>query len=138
MAILNNVNSLSALFLKTFNISLGLVELNIQGANCPAQTTMDAPWNVGCVGSGPHGLDLNQRLSVFSQWRGAKGGGDGAGLWHLMTDCPAGEEVGVAWLGQVCEVTAQQSSSGQVTSGTGVTASSPNEWVVMAHEIGHK
>ncbi|KAG0142978.1 hypothetical protein CROQUDRAFT_206261 [Cronartium quercuum f. sp. fusiforme G11] len=137
MAILNNLNSLSALYLKSFNVSLGLVELNIQSADCPAQPTMDAPWNVGCVGSSEHGLDLNQRLSVFSEWRGAKGGGDGAGLWHLMTDCPAGEEVGVAWLGQLCKTSSEQSGSGQVTSGTGVSASSPTEWTVMAHEIGH-
>lgn len=138
-AILNNVNSASGLYLKTFNVSLGVVELNVQAATCPAQASQDVPWNVGCPESGCQGLDLNQRLSVFSQWRGNKGGSDGAGLWHLMTNCSTGTEVGVAWLGQLCQVSAVPGSSGQVTSGTGVTAAaSTNEWAVMAHEIGHK
>ena len=50
-----------------------------------------------------------------------------------MTNCSSGSEVGVAWLGQVCQINAQ-GSQGDVTSGTGVTAQSRNEWQVMAHE----
>lgn len=80
-------------------------------------------------------MDLNTRLSIFSQWRGNKGGGDGAGLWHLLTACKTASEVGVAWLGQLCRVSAS-GSNGQVTSGTGVTATTRNEWQVIAHEIG--
>ncbi|WAQ92889.1 hypothetical protein PtA15_17A371 [Puccinia triticina] len=137
MAILNNVNSVSAIYQRTFNISIGVVELNVQSPECPATPKADAMWNVGCPGSGTGGLDLNRRLSVFSDWRGKKGGGDGAGLWHLLTDCSSGSEVGVAWLGQLCEVQSQSSNTGQVTSGTGVTAATTNEWQVMAHEIGH-
>ena len=95
-------------------------------------TDVHSPWNVGCPESGASGLDLNARLSVFSQWRGDKGGSDGAGLWHLMTNCSTGSEVGVAWLGQLCAVTAS-GQAGQMTSGTGVTAQSRNEWQVMAH-----
>jgi hypothetical protein len=67
-----------------------------------------------------------------------------------MTACPNGQEVGVAWLGTLCKVNSDQQasnglnelarapSSGQVTSGTGVTSANPSEWQVMAHEIGHK
>ena len=51
-----------------------------------------------------------------------------------MTNCSSGSEVGVAWLGQVCQINAQ-GSRGDVTSGTGVTAQSRNEWQVMAHEV---
>lgn len=136
-AILNNVNSASALYLKTFNVSIGVVELNVQSPVCPKTPDPNIPWNIGCPESGPTGLDLNERLSAFSQWRGNKGGGDGAGLWHLMTNCSTGSEVGVAWLGQLCQVDATPGSSGQVTSGTGVTGSSTNEWTVMAHEMAH-
>ncbi|KAH9820844.1 Disintegrin-like metalloprotease [Melampsora americana] len=136
-AILNNLNSVSGLYSKSFNISLGIVEMNVQAPQCPDQPHQDTPWNVPCSGSGPNPLDLNQRLSIFSQWRGIKGGSDGAGLWHLMTDCPSGEEVGVAWFGQVCVDGAVYGTGGEVTSGTGVTASTSNEWSVMAHEIGH-
>lgn len=42
-------------------------------------------------------MTLNDRLSLFSDWRGKKGN-DGAGLWHLMSGCPTGSEVGIAWL----------------------------------------
>ncbi|KAH9820845.1 disintegrin-like metalloprotease [Melampsora americana] len=136
-AILNNVNSASALYLKTFNVSIGVVELNVQSPVCPKTPDQNSPWNIGCPESGSQGLDLNQRLSAFSDWRGKKGGSDGAGLWHLMTNCSTGSEVGVAWLGQLCQVDATPGSTGQVTSGTGVTASSANEWTVMAHEIAH-
>ncbi|PLW50438.1 hypothetical protein PCASD_01472 [Puccinia coronata f. sp. avenae] len=136
-AILTNVNSLSAIYQRTFNVSIGVVELNVQSTECPTTAKSDALWNVACPGSDGVGMDLNKRLSVFSEWRGKKGGGDGAGLWHLLTDCSSGSEVGVAWLGQLCEVQSQSSSTGQVTSGTGVTAATTNEWQVMAHEIGH-
>ncbi|KAH9440552.1 hypothetical protein Pst134EB_031161 [Puccinia striiformis f. sp. tritici] len=137
-AILSNINSVSAIYQRTFNVSIGVVELNVQPPECPTTTKPDGLlWNVACPTNDGVGLDLNRRLSVFSDWRGKKGGSDGAGLWHLMTDCSSGSEVGVAWLGQLCETETQVSSSGQVTSGTGVTASTTNEWQVMAHEIGH-
>jgi hypothetical protein len=50
------------------------------------------PWNTDCST-----VTLNDRLSLFSAWRGAKGS-DGVGLWHLMSGCPTGSEVGIAWL----------------------------------------
>ncbi|OAV91485.1 hypothetical protein PTTG_05086 [Puccinia triticina 1-1 BBBD Race 1] len=137
LAILNDLNTISAIYQRTFNISIGVVELNVQAPQCPPTPKPDVPWNVGCPASGSSGLDLARRLSVFSDWRGKKGGADGAGLWHLMTDCPSGDQVGLAWLGQLCEVQSESSETGQVSSGTGVTASSTNEWQVMAHEIGH-
>lgn len=142
--ILTNMNTVSGLYQNTFNISLGVVELNVQEGSCPRTTNSSVPWNVGCPsGSGgssstaSNGLDLNARLSAFSQWRSNKGGGDGAGLWHLLTACNSGTEVGVAWLGTLCKVSASQSSQGETTSGTGVTSSTTREWQVIAHEIGH-
>lgn len=79
----------------TFNVSIGLIELDIQDVNCPLTPDPDTAWNVDCNAN----LTLDDRLSLFSAWRGKKGGGDGVGLWHLMTACPSGTEIGVAWLG---------------------------------------
>ncbi|KAH9446742.1 hypothetical protein Pst134EA_030648 [Puccinia striiformis f. sp. tritici] len=149
MAILNNLNTVSNLYERSFNISLAVVEMKMQDMTCPAHPTTDLPWNIACPDSSPDGLTLDGRLSAFSKWRGQKGGSDGAGLWHLMTACPNGQEVGVAWLGTLCKVNsdeqgvselnqlARKPNSGQVTSGTGVTSANPSEWQVMAHEIGH-
>lgn len=83
--ILSNFNTASALYQRSFNVSLGIVELNVMSANCPSSVNSSVPWNVGCPEGGSNGLDLNSRLSTFSRWRGQKGGADGAGLWHLMT-----------------------------------------------------
>ncbi|GAA6046913.1 hypothetical protein JCM3770_003427 [Rhodotorula araucariae] len=144
--ILTDFNSASALYQESFNISLGIVELAVMNTTCPSSSAdVDSayPWNLPCPTSGSGsasgsgiGVDLNTRLSIFSQWRGDKGASDGAGLWHLLTECQTGSEVGVAWLGQLCKVTAS-SSGGQTTSGTGVTAITRSEWQVIAHEIGH-
>lgn len=78
-------------------------------------------------------MDLNSRLSLFSQWRGQQSGD--AGLWHLLTNCSTGSEVGVAYLNVLCRVTTS-GSNGEYTSGTAVTAITSREWQVMAHEIG--
>jgi hypothetical protein len=86
LAILNNLNTVSALYERSFNISLAVVELKIQDIKCPAHPAPDVPWNIGCPDSGPDGLNLDRRLSAFSQWRGQKGGSDGAGLWHLSVN----------------------------------------------------
>ncbi|GAA6031512.1 hypothetical protein JCM8097_006492 [Rhodosporidiobolus ruineniae] len=148
--ILTDMNSVSALYQTSFNVSLGIVELAVMNTTCPttsSQVDSSHPWNLPCPTTGSStsgssattssiGIDLNSRLSVFSQWRGDKGASDGAGLWHLLTACQTGSEVGVAWLGQLCRVTAT-SSGGQTTCGTAVTAITRSEWQVMAHEIGH-
>ncbi|KAF7306416.1 Zinc metalloprotease [Mycena indigotica] len=128
--ILNNWNSASSLYKSTFNISLGIIELQIQSEVCPKPVNASMPWNVDCST-----VPLNDRLSLFSQWRGAKGS-DGVGLWHLMSGCPTGSEVGIAWLATLC----QQSASGSapsVVSGTAVSTAGLTEWQVIAHEIGH-
>ncbi|KZT58407.1 hypothetical protein CALCODRAFT_494893 [Calocera cornea HHB12733] len=130
--ILNDWNQASALYKQTFNISLGIVALSVQSPTCPTSTDSAFPWNTACQDS----IALNDRLNTFSAWRGAKGAEDGAGLWHLMSGCPTGEEVGVAWLGVLCQ-TGAQGSSGQTVSGTGVTTSTLMEWQVVSHEVGH-
>ncbi|CAH7670467.1 Disintegrin-like metalloprotease [Phakopsora pachyrhizi] len=137
LAVLNDVNTASAVYQKSFNISLALIDLIIQNGTCPESPAPEAAWNADCPDNSAKGLSLNERLSEFSKWRASRGGGDGAGLWHLMTDCADGNEVGVAWLGSLCRADAESGLRGETTSGTGVTAATPNEWQVMAHEIAH-
>ncbi|OCF31943.1 zinc metalloprotease [Kwoniella heveanensis BCC8398] len=129
--VLNDWNQISALYKSTFNISLGIIELQVRNATCPSTAVDGESWNVGCS----QNLTLDERLSLFSQWRGDKGD-DGAGLWHLMSACPTDSEVGVAWLGTLCQTTASQ-QSGQTVSGTGISTATKTEWSLVAHEIGH-
>ncbi|KAG8935926.1 hypothetical protein FRC02_005681 [Tulasnella sp. 418] len=129
--ILNNWNTASGLYKKTFNVSLGIVQLAVQEPECPTANP-NPPWNTPCTSP----ATLNDRLSLFSQWRGDKGASDGAGLWHLMSGCPTGTEVGVAWLGQLC-TTEALGRTGEIVSGTGVSTATRTEWQVVAHEVGH-
>ncbi|PWN47078.1 hypothetical protein IE53DRAFT_371765 [Violaceomyces palustris] len=128
--ILNNMNSVSNVYRSTFNVSLGVVQLDVRSATCPSTASRDAPWNIAC---GNEGID--QRLSDFSSWRAANNA-NGTGLWHLMTACNSGSEIGVAWLGTLC-MTTSSSSQGQTVSGAGVSSIVNQQWQVMAHEIGH-
>lgn len=132
MQILNDWNTASALYKSTFNVSLGILHINVQDPNCPASAPADAPWNVPCNMTN---VTLNDRLSLFSQWRGTQGD-DGAGLWHLMSGCPTGTEVGVAWLGTLCQQSAT-GNTGSIVSGTAVSTRGITEWEVVTHEIGH-
>lgn len=85
---LSLINSVSGVYTDTFNVSIGVVELNVQNSSCPSTTSSDEPWNVACNSN--NAPALNDRLSLFSEWRGNKGGSDGAGLWHLITTCTSG------------------------------------------------
>ncbi|WVR06758.1 hypothetical protein IAU60_003793 [Kwoniella sp. DSM 27419] len=129
--VLNVWNQISALYKSTFSISLGIIELQVRNASCPSTTIDGEAWNVNCN----QNLTLDRRLSLFSEWRGDKGD-DGAGLWHLMSACPTDTEVGVAWLGTLCQ-TSSSSQGGQTVSGTGISTASKTEWSLVAHEIGH-
>ncbi|WVQ91192.1 hypothetical protein IAS59_004988 [Cryptococcus gattii] len=129
--VLNNWNQVSALYKSSFKISLGIIELQVQNMTCPSTPVSGEEWNVGCDAN----VTLDTRLADFSAWRGAKGD-DGAGLWHLMSACPTDSEVGVAWLGTLCQTDSTEQSSGTV-SGTGISTASKTEWSLVAHEIGH-
>ncbi|KAI0755716.1 Metallo-peptidase family M12B Reprolysin-like-domain-containing protein, partial [Fomes fomentarius] len=113
------------------SFSLGIIELEVRPPTCPSSTPSDFPWNVACQEL----ITLNDRLSIFSEWRCTKSD-DGAALWHLKSGCPTGSEVGIAWLATLCQHTA----SGQdppVVSGQAVSTGGRTEWQVVAHEIGH-
>ncbi|KAK4516029.1 carnitine O-acetyltransferase yat1 [Mucor velutinosus] len=134
--IINNFNIASAVFEETFNISLGLINITIMDRACPQRIDPEMAWNRACDAN----YSLGNRLSDFSLWR-SKMKNDGAGLWHLMTNCATGVEVGLAWLKQLCntEAHAQANADGkkQFVSGAGISAITRDEWKVVAHEIGH-
>ncbi|PVU85595.1 hypothetical protein BB559_006922 [Furculomyces boomerangus] len=132
--ILSNWNQISAVYERQFNVALGLVQVDISDISCTGSTDSSRSWNRECATSYP----IDKRLSDFSSWRGAKGK-DGTGLWHLLTNCASGTEVGLAWVGTLCKTDAQRSgdAQGSVVSGTGVSSSTRDEWKVIAHEIGH-
>ncbi|KAI9487615.1 MAG: Metallo-peptidase family M12-domain-containing protein [Benjaminiella poitrasii] len=136
LQIVNNFNMASAVFEDTFNISLGLINITIMDSTCPSEIDRQVSWNRACHAE----YSLNERLSDFSLWRSTLVD-DRAGLWHLMTNCPAGVEVGLAWLKQLCNTGAdlQITNEGkeQYVSGAGVSAITRDEWKVVAHEIGH-
>ncbi|KAI8977943.1 Metallo-peptidase family M12-domain-containing protein [Pilobolus umbonatus] len=136
LQMINDWNVASAVYEKTFNVSLGLIYLQLSVPDCPSKPKQHMPWNQACSSH----YTINQRLSDFSLWRGNKGD-DGAALWHLMTKCSTGVKVGIAWLGQLCETRVSQQieedGSFEWVSGTGVSSITRDEWKVVAHEIGH-
>ncbi|KAG0178510.1 hypothetical protein DFQ29_003385 [Apophysomyces sp. BC1021] len=133
--IITDWNLASAVYERSFNVVLGLINITIMDEACPSTPATNLAWNQGCSDSYP----IGDRLSDFSRWR-ATVSEDGASLWHLMTSCATGVEVGIAWLKQLCvtEATAQtQNGVTQYVSGTGVSSIIRDEWKVVAHEIGH-
>lgn len=134
--IINIVNTASDLYQSTFNITLGLRNLTVSPAECPATPGDATKWNQGCSG----GYTITNRLNDFSTWRGNLAGDTNA-YWSLFTKCNTGAEVGLAWLGQLCNHggTSQQSTGGntQTVTGANVVARTNNEWQVFAHESGH-
>ncbi|ORZ27671.1 Metallo-peptidase family M12-domain-containing protein [Lobosporangium transversale] len=122
-----NFNTASEIYESTFNVALGIISLNIKSENCPTTPVAGEEWNQDCSPS----YSIDKRLSDFSRWRGADDRpSDGAGLWHLMTKCNTGAVVGIAWTKALCQASSQRQ-------GTGVSSSTPTEWMVVAHEIGH-
>ncbi|KAL4884903.1 Metallo-peptidase family M12-domain-containing protein [Aspergillus karnatakaensis] len=115
------VNTASEIFESSFNIALSLNNITIEEEDCPSTASSDTPWNVGC-GAG----DLNWRLGQFTQWRGQIRNDDNA-YWTLMSGCPTGTEVGVSWVGELCNE----------EMGANVVGLANNQWQVFAHESGH-
>ncbi|KAI8086601.1 Metallo-peptidase family M12-domain-containing protein, partial [Halteromyces radiatus] len=129
-------NVASAVYERTFNVSLGLIYMQMSTSQCPQQPSQQMNWNQDCSNY----YTINNRLSDFSFWRGQRGD-DQASLWHLMTKCATGVKVGIAWLSQLCEYQASQQIEDNGlydwVSGTGVSSITREEWKVVAHEIGH-
>ncbi|KAI8373155.1 Metallo-peptidase family M12-domain-containing protein [Radiomyces spectabilis] len=134
--IINNWNSVSGLYERTFNIQIALVNITVMSQSCPEDPLAGPLWNRACSPN----YSIKDRLSDFSLWRSYVTERD-AGLWHLMTNCPMGLDIGIAWLKQLCnaDAVAQTEDDGvmRYVSGTGVSSAGIAEWKTVAHEIGH-
>lgn len=127
--VINVVNTASDLYERSFNISIGLRNLTVSDAQCPESAPEAAPWNMACETS-----DVSSRLDLFSQWRGSQS--DNNAYWTLMSRCNTGSEVGLAWLGQLCNSDVIDEGS-QSVSGANFVVRTKGAWQVFAHESGH-
>lgn len=121
--ILNMVNAASVVFENSFNISLAVQNLTISHAECPNTTSDTTAWNVPCSQG-----DLNTRLQRFSTWRSSVN--DENAYWTLLTGCSVSAgEIGVSWIGALCNTGSDSSSGG---ASANVVARTQNEWQVFA------
>ncbi|CAG8457929.1 1368_t:CDS:10 [Acaulospora colombiana] len=67
--ILNDWSTASAVYERTFNITLGLINILIQDQSCPTTINTTMAWNRPCSGD----YTIDDRLSDFSEWRGKLG-----------------------------------------------------------------
>lgn len=126
-------NSASAVYETSFNISLGLGQIVISDATCPTTAVASSLWNTACDDS----VTIGDRLNDFSKWRGQQP--DTFAAWSLLTTCNTGSEIGVAWLGTLCQANATNQTDSTVA-GTNVIAASSSAgsyWRTIAHELGH-
>jgi hypothetical protein len=128
--VINQINSASVQYESSFNISLGIQNLTISEAICPATASASVPWNVGCSNS----VTIQDRLNLFSGWRGNQT--DTNAWWTLLSMCPTGEAIGLAWLGQAC-ITGSSTSNNETVAAANVVVKTSQEWQVIAHESGH-
>ncbi|KAL5362085.1 Metallo-peptidase family M12-domain-containing protein [Aspergillus floccosus] len=129
--ILNVVNTASVVFENSFNISLGLRNLTISDASCPNNPSDTTAWNSPCSQG-----DLNWRLQQFSSWRGTID--DSNAYWTLLTGCPNPQgEVGVSWVGALCNTGSSSSFWYQSGVGANIVGRTSTEWQVFAHESAH-
>ena len=117
------VNSASSLFETSFNITLGLRNLIVSDKECPATAPEESAWNLPCSTS-----DVSTRLDLFSTWRSQRE--DDNAYWTLMSDCRTGAEVGLAYVGELCNVGGIE--EGTTGSGANFVARTPTEWQVFA------
>ncbi|KAE8320876.1 Metallo-peptidase family M12-domain-containing protein [Aspergillus sergii] len=128
--IINTVNSASNVYEKSFNISIGLRNLTITEKDCPETPPASAEWNMPCSEG-----NISSRLDKFSKWRGQQK--DTNAYWTLMSNCPTGSEVGLAWLGQLCNADVVSDAANAVSGTNVVVRSSGGGWQIFAHESGH-
>jgi hypothetical protein len=123
--IISQFNSASALYEKTFNISLGLQNITLSPADCPGTAPAATAWNAPCSNN----VNIQDRLNLFSQWRAKQQ--DTNSHWTLLTNCNSGSAVGLAWLGQACVVSADAANN-TIVAGANVVAKTSTEWQVIA------
>jgi hypothetical protein len=131
--IFQQMSAASTLFESSFNISLGLANLIVTDQQCPTTVQQATPWNRPCTEAN---FDIQARLNSFSQWRGQQN--DDFSHWTLLSTCPSGSAVGLAWLGQACTAGAQSNGgNNESVAGANIVIRTASEWQVIAHETGH-
>ncbi|KAI1364294.1 zinc metalloprotease mde10 [Xylaria arbuscula] len=128
--VISMVNMASAVYEATFNISLGIRNLTISDKECPGTPPDGSQWNQQCSSS----VTINDRLDLFSQWRGQFQ--DSNAYWTLLSTCATDAAVGLAWLGQLC-AEGSSPNGNDTTAGANVVVRTNTEWQVFAHESGH-
>ncbi|KAJ5669173.1 hypothetical protein N7462_010243, partial [Penicillium macrosclerotiorum] len=127
--ILNMVNTASVVFENSFNITLGIRNLTISDAECPSSFSDMNAWNAPCSQG-----NLNTRLQNFSRWR-ERLTNDKNAYWTLLTGCSVSAgEIGVSWIGALCNLGSGYSNGG---ASANVVARTQTEWQVFAHESAH-
>ncbi|KAI0479195.1 zinc metalloprotease mde10 [Xylariaceae sp. FL0804] len=128
--VISLVNSASAVYESTFNISLGIQNLTISDATCPGTPAQNTEWNQACSSD----VTISDRLGLFSTWRGQFN--DTNAYWTLLSTCNTEAAVGLAWLGQLC-TQGSTPNGNDTTAGANVVVRTSTEWQVFAHETGH-
>ena len=123
--VISVVNSASEVFEQDFNVALSIQNITISNAECPSTPRRSTPWNVACSSDD----DLNQRLSLFSSWRGSIQ--DGLAYWSLFTNCTSGSQIGVSWIGQLCN-SGDPGNNMEQEAGANVISRNSEEWQVFA------
>lgn len=77
--ILSDWNKASAIYESTFNVALGVIEVQLHDV-CDISSAK--AWNRQCS----QDYRIDRRLDDFSEWR-VRNGGPSAGLWHLVSVC---------------------------------------------------
>ncbi|OAQ61307.1 disintegrin-like metalloprotease [Purpureocillium lilacinum] len=131
--VIGMVNKASEVYESTFKISLGIQNLTILGKNCPATAAAATPWNVACAPQ----TTISDRLNTFSRWRGQFK--DDNAYWSLLTKCATDSTVGLAWSGQLCRGSGDNSNGkgNETVAATNVVVRTDTEWQIFAHETGH-
>ncbi|PKS05404.1 hypothetical protein jhhlp_008780 [Lomentospora prolificans] len=131
--IISQINIVSQLYEDSFNIALAIRNLTISDASCPSTSSGTNRWNVPCSA----GIDLTQRLSLFSDWRTQYR--DNNAVWTLLSNCRSESTVGIAWVGNTCGSRSRSSQGGRTgtVSSTNVVSRTDAEWQVIAHEVAH-
>lgn len=125
--ILNMVNTASVVFENSFNVSLSIQNLTISDEQCPTSTSQLTAWNIPCSSG-----DMNSRLQDFSTWRSSFS--DTNAYWTLLTGCSTnGGEVGVSWIGALCNSGSGSSGSSNGGASANVVARTSSEWQVFAY-----
>lgn len=122
--ILNMVNTASVVFENSFNISLSIQNLTLSDDECPTTTSELTAWNTPCSNG-----DLNSRLQDFSSWRSSLN--DNNAYWTLLSGCSVSTgEVGVSWVGALCNSGSRSRYSGGASAN--VVSRTQLEWQVFA------